>query len=209
MPVVALAVTGAVLGIVADRIAARWPAHEAGLVRPRDWRTLVLAATGAVAFGALAARWAVGPELALLFPYFCLLLLMMATDLDQRLLPDVLTLPLIPYALVLVLTGLDPLIQGKELGVASAIAAAIAAPVFLVVTNAILKGGLGGGDVKLSIGLGLMSGISRLFTGFVIASAASSLVLVAMLLSRRLTLKTAIPFGPVLIAAGMLAAVLP
>ena len=203
---VALTVTGALLGYLTDRLAARWPAHEGGAVRARDWRTAVLIVTGAVAFGALALRWSDPLHLVILAPYFALLLALMATDLDQRLLPDVLTLPLIPFSLLLLVTGLNPLLAGKDLASVSAIAAGIGAPVFLIATNAIFRGGLGGGDVKLAAGLGLMSGLSRLFTGFLVASAASSVVLVALLASKRLKLRTAIPFGPVLIAGGFLAA---
>ena len=205
---IALAVAGALLGYLADRLASRWPAHEDGTVRTVDWRTAAVAVTGALAFGALALRWREPSHLVLLLGYFAVLLVLMAIDLDQRLLPDVITLPLAAVALVLLVLGLNPLVSGKGLGVASAVAAAIGAPLFLIVTNAVLRGGLGGGDVKLAIGLGLMSGVTRLFAGFILASAASSLVLVTLLLARRLTLRTAIPFGPVLIVGGMLAAVI-
>jgi leader peptidase (prepilin peptidase) / N-methyltransferase len=205
----AFAVTGALLGYLSDRVAARWPAHEGGAVRARDWRTLVLVVTGALAFAALALRWTDPVHLAVLAPYFAVLLVLMATDLDQRLLPDVLTLPLIPVALFLLVAGLNPLLAGKELAWVSAIAAGIGAPAFLIATNAVLRGGLGGGDVKLAVGLGLISGVSRLVTGFLYASAASSLVLIALLVSKRLRLRSAIPFGPVLIAGGFLAALVP
>jgi leader peptidase (prepilin peptidase)/N-methyltransferase len=207
MPVAA-AVIGALLGFLADRLSARWPSHEDGSVRPVDWRTPVLVTTGAVGCGVLAIRWPEVGQLTVLGAYFALLLVLMAIDLDQRLLPDVLTLPLIPVALVLLVVGRNPMLEGKELAVVSAVIAAIAMPVFLLVTNAIVRGGLGGGDVKLAVGLGLMSGFTRLFSGFIVASAASSIVLIALLVTRRLSLKTAIPFGPILIAGGMLAAVI-
>lgn len=161
-----------------------------------------------MAYAALAIRWPDIGQLGVLGAYFALLLVLMAIDLDQRLLPDVLTLPLIPVAAVLVVLGLDPLLAGKELAYLSAIGAAVAMPLFLLATNAILRGGLGGGDVKLAVGLGLMSGVGRLFAGFFIASAASSIVLVALLLSRRLSMRSPIPFGPILICGGMLAAVI-
>ncbi len=207
MPVaVASAVVGALLGYLADRIAARWPVREDRGVRSPDWRTPALVLTGAVAYAALAVRWPEPRQLALLGVYFAALLLLMATDLDQRLLPDLITLPLVAAALVLLLLGLNPLLAGKELGVVSALAAGIGAPVFLMATNAFLRGGLGGGDVKLAAGIGLMSGITRLFSGFLLASAASSVVLVALLVARRLKLRSAIPYGPVLIYGGMLAA---
>lgn len=207
MPVaVASAVVGALLGYLADRIAARWPVRENRGVRPRDWRTPVLVLTGAGAFGALAVRWPEPRQLVVLGVYFGVLLLLMATDLDQRVLPDLITLPLVAAALVLLLLGLNPMLAGKELGTVSALAAGIGAPAFLLVTNAFLRGGLGGGDVKLAAGIGLMSGITRLFSGFLLASAVSSVILVALLLAGRLKLRSAIPYGPVLIYGGMLAA---
>jgi leader peptidase (prepilin peptidase)/N-methyltransferase len=204
----AFAVTGALLGYFADRLAARWPAHEEARVVAPGWRTWVLAATGGLAFGALALRWPEPTQLVVLAPYFAVLLVLMATDLHRRLLPDVLTLPLIPVAVALLLLGWNPLLASKELAWLSAVAAGIGAPLFLVVTNLIFKGGLGAGDVKLAIGLGLMSGVSRLFTGFLYASAASAIVLVALIATRRLQLRSAIPFGPVLIAGGFLAALI-
>ena len=177
-------------------------------MRPVDWRTSTLVVVGAVAYGALAIRWPEVGQLALLGAYFAVLLVLMAIDLDQRLLPDALTLPLVPAAGVLLLLGLNPMLEGKELALASAVAAAIAMPLFLLATNALVRGGLGGGDVKLAAGLGLMSGLTRLFGGFIIASAASSLVLVGLMLARRISMRTAIPFGPILIAGAMLAAVI-
>jgi leader peptidase (prepilin peptidase)/N-methyltransferase len=206
---IAFAAMGAVLALLSDRLAARWPAHEGGRVRALDWRTAAVVAAGALAFGALALRWTEPGQLAVLVPYFAVLLVLLATDLDQRLLPDVLTLPLIPAAIALLALGLNPLLAGKELAWPSAIAAGVGAPLFLAVTNVVFRGGLGFGDVKLAAGLGLMSGVSRLFSGFLYASAASAVVLVALLATRRLKLRSAIPYGPVLIAGGFIGALLP
>jgi leader peptidase (prepilin peptidase)/N-methyltransferase len=206
---IAFAAMGALLALIADRLAARWPVHEGGRVRALDWRTVAVVVAGALAFGALALRWPQPNQLAVLAPYFAVLLILLATDLDQRLLPDVLTLPLIPAAIVLLVLGWNPLLAGKELAWPSAIAAGIGAPLFLAVTNRLFKGGLGFGDVKLAAGLGLMSGVSRLFSGFLYASAASAVLLVVLLVTRRLKLRSAIPYGPVLIAGGFIGALLP
>ena len=130
----------------------------------------------------------------------------MATDLDQKLLPDVITLPLIVAALVLTLTGFNPLLADKELPIASALLAGIGAPLLLFALDVVVKGALGMGDLKLVAGLGLMSGVTRLFGGLVVASIASAVILIVLIAGRRLTMKTAIPFGPILILGGMLAA---
>ena len=65
------------------------------------------------------------------------------------------------------------------------------------------------GDLKLAVSLGLMSGVSGLFAGFLIASVLSSVVLLLLIASRRIGLRSAIPFGPILIAAGIIATLLP
>ena len=109
------------------------------------------------------------------------LLVLLATDLDQRLLPDELTLPMIVFAAAVLLLGWSPRSAGKELGLVSGIATAIVAPLLLLVSDRILGGQLGLGDVKLSVSLGLMFGASALFYGLVVASVCFSAVLVALI----------------------------
>lgn len=207
--VIVLAVLGALLGLGADRLAARWPAHPGGAVRPIDWRTAVVTIGSTAALAALAARWSEPRDLAVVGIYAAALIVLMATDLDQKLLPDVLTLPLIGYALVVLLLGWNPMLAGKDFGVPSAIIAAIGAPVLLLVSDRLLRGALGMGDVKLSVSLGLMTGITLLVGGFLVASVLSAVILIALIALRRLTLRSAIPFGPILIAGGIIAMLLP
>ena len=45
-PVIA-GILGLAWGLASDRLAARWPAHEDGSVRPIDWRTPVVGVLGA------------------------------------------------------------------------------------------------------------------------------------------------------------------
>jgi leader peptidase (prepilin peptidase)/N-methyltransferase len=209
------AILGGLFGLAADRLGARWPVHADGLVRRLDWRSVVVVLAGTLAFGGLVGRWGEPRDLLVLGIYLAALIVLLATDLDQRLLPDLITLPLIVYAgailLISVVTGeaLNPLIGGKELGVASAVAAGILAPLLLVVSDRAFRGALGMGDVKLAVSLGLMCGISLLVVGFLVASVAFAAVVLVLLVLRRLSLKTAIPFGPALIGAGIVAMLLP
>jgi leader peptidase (prepilin peptidase)/N-methyltransferase len=211
LEVLAAAVLGALLGLAADRLAARWPAHADGHIRPLDWRSVVVAVAASLTFGGLVARWSDPLDLAVLGIYAAALLLLLATDLDQRLLPDVITLPLMAYGTVVSVVApllglqLNPLLAGKELGVVSAIAAAIGAPALLALSDRVLKGALGGGDLKLSVSLGLMCGLTMLLMGFLVATTAFAVVVLVLVASRRITLKTAIPFGPALIGAGIVA----
>ncbi len=203
------AASGAVFGALADRLSARWPSHTDGASRSLDWRTIAVLASGLLAFAALVVRWPEPRDQLVLGVYFAALIVLLATDLDQKLLPDLVTLPLIVYALVVLLLGWNPVLAGKELGVFNGVAAGIAAPVALILTNRLLGGGLGMGDVKLAVSLGLMFGLSRLVGGFLLASIGSSVLLVILIAARRLRLRSPIPFGPILIAAGILAGLLP
>ena len=208
--VAAAAVAGAVVGFIANRLAARWPEHEPGTpARGLDWRTAVVVAGGAAVMGGLVWRWPDLKDLAVLVPFAVALLILLSTDLDQRLLPDLLTLPMIAVAAVVLVLGWSPLLAGKELAIVSGVAAAIAAPAFLFVTDKLLRGALGGGDLKLAVSLGLLCGITRFFGGFLLASIVFAVILLVLIALRRLSLRTAVPFGPVLIGAAFLAMLLP
>jgi leader peptidase (prepilin peptidase) / N-methyltransferase len=208
-PLIGLTV-GAVAGFAADRLATRWPEHEEGVAaRGLDWRTVVLTLAGALVLGGLFWRWTDPSALLVLVPFALALLVLMATDIDQRLLPDLITLPMIVAAAVVLVAGWSPMLAGKEFALVSGLAAGIGAPVFLFVTDFFLKGALGFGDLKLAVSIGLLSGISRLFVGFLLASVGFAAVLLVLIASRRLGLRTAIPFGPVLIGAAFVAMLLP
>lgn len=206
----AMALIGAVLGFAADRLSVRWPAHEPHY-RPRglDWRTAVLVIVGAIFFGGLASRWEDDlRSLVILAVIGAALLVLLATDLDQKLLPDLLTLPLIVVTAVLLLLGWSPLLAGKELGLVSGIAAALIAPAFLFVTDRILRGDLGEGDLKLAVSIGLLCGLSLLISGVLVASIVFSAALLVLIAVGRLSMRSAVPFGPVLILAAFIAALL-
>jgi len=205
----AVAVLGAVAGLGADFVARRWPNHEEDYVARRalDWATLVVVITGAASGAGLAARFGADPQsFAVYAVLFVLLLVLLATDLDQRILPDLVTLPLIVFAAVLLVGGWSPALADKDLGRISGIAAGIVAPVLLLISDRVIGGDLGMGDVKLSISLGLFFGLSALFYGLLLASVGFAIVLVGLMAVRRLGLKSAVPFGPVLIFAAFLAA---
>jgi leader peptidase (prepilin peptidase)/N-methyltransferase len=204
------ALGGGLFGLLADRLASRWPEHEEGVGRRGlDWRTLVMAAAGALLCAGLLARWPDPPALLVLLPFAAALLVLLATDIDQHLLPDLLTLPMVGYAALVLVAGWSPLLAGKELGLASGLLAGLGAPAVLFVSDRILHGGLGQGDLKLAISLGLLAGVTRLFVGFLLASLGFAVLLLALMLVRRVGLRTFVPFGPVLIGAACVAMLLP
>jgi leader peptidase (prepilin peptidase)/N-methyltransferase len=154
---------------------------------------------GAFAFGLLGARFATAePLVQILFgAWFACLVLGFAVDLDQRLLPDELTLPVNPIALLLDLTGRNPLVGD---GILAALLVAVIVPLVLFLGSLPFgSGAFGIGDVKLLVGVGLMLGLVRAFTGLFAGVVATGVVLAVLLATRRIGRKTFVPFGPFLI----------
>ena len=193
-----LGFVGGAWGFAADRIAARWPAHDAGSVRRIDWRTPVAVVTGALALGGLTARFAEPVPVVVFGAYLVALVLLLATDLDQRLLPDVITLPAIPIALVFDLLGLNPLVPPGVLPIAIVVAIAVPGLIYAL-SIPFGAGAFGQGDVKLLVSVGLLSGPLRMFSGVVYGALLAGVVIGVLLLARRITLRSYVPFGPFLI----------
>ena len=198
---IVLAVAGAVFGVAAERLAVRWPEHDEDHPpgRPIGWRTVASAGIGAFAFFLLGDRFdEAEPLIQILFGlWFATLVVGFAIDLDQRLLPDELTLPVIPVALLFDVAGRNPLI-GPDLG--PAVAFAIVVPLGLFLASIPFgEGAFGIGDVKLLVGVGLMTGSLRMFTGLLSGLLAAGLVLAILLATRRIGRRTFVPFGPFLI----------
>jgi leader peptidase (prepilin peptidase)/N-methyltransferase len=215
--VTALVVVGALAGLawgfVADRIAARWPPHEDGSKRAVDWRTAVVVAVGGLAIALLVARFvdtgAGGPAgltdqaalaarvvMVVVVPALVVLL---ATDLDQRLLPDVLTLPIGPIGLLAFAAGANPYVRDTG-QLAVAVAAAVALPLAMFLLSIPFgRGAIGIGDLKLLLGIGLLGGAWRLLAALVIGALVAAGVILVLILARRITLRSYVPYGPFLI----------
>ncbi|MDQ3689569.1 MAG: A24 family peptidase, partial [Chloroflexota bacterium] len=150
-------------------------------------------AGGAVAFRSQLPWWATAVYLTLLG----LLLVLTATDLEQRRLPHLVLDPLIllSVAFVPVNPGVDPLM---------ALVGAAAAVAFLGGLALVVRGGLALGDLYLVAPIGLMLGWPAIFSSLFAAaflSAGASLVLLA---TRRVGMRSYIPFGPFLVAGAVM-----
>jgi prepilin signal peptidase PulO-like enzyme (type II secretory pathway) len=71
------------------------------------------------------------------------------------------------------------------------------------------EGAFGGGDVKFLVSVGLLSGLVRIVMAAFVGAMLSGVVILVLLLTRRITLKSYVPFGPFLIAGAVWAALLP
>jgi prepilin signal peptidase PulO-like enzyme (type II secretory pathway) len=205
---IVFAAVGAVWGAAADRIAARWPAHEDGSIRRVDWRSVVVVAFGLVALAAVPIRFDGLEERVLFGAFFAACVLMMATDLDQRVIPNELTLPLIPIGLAVLVWGGDTLVNRQPLWLP--IAVAVLLPLgLLALSRPFGEGAFGEGDVKFLLGAGLLLGAVRLVLAVFVGVLLGGVVITALLVARRITLKTFVPYGPFLIVGVVWGALLP
>lgn len=197
----AAAALGLAWGLAADRIAARWPAHDDGAVRRIDWRTVLVILVGGAAFAATVARFGGSPDQLLYVGiYVAALVLLFATDLDQRLLPDVITLPLVGLALIAFASGHGPYVHTTE-DLAWAAAAAVVVPLALfLLAIPFGAGAIGQGDLKLLVSVGLFGGALKLFYGLVAGALLAGIVVGVLVFTRRISMKSFVPYGPFLIA---------
>jgi leader peptidase (prepilin peptidase) / N-methyltransferase len=194
-------VLGAGWGFLCDRLAARWPAHEDGSIRPIDWRTPVVVLVGAAAFAGTVLRFEADlSSLVVVGLYVVALVVLFATDLDQRLLPDVITLPMVVYAIGVYVLGASPFLSTSD-DVLWAIGAAIVVPIAMYLLSIPFgQGAIGLGDLKLLISVGLFAGSALLFYALVAGALLAGLTVGLLLFVRRISLKSFVPYGPFLIA---------
>ena len=195
---IAAGVAFAAAGALAERLASVWPADEARRRGP-GWRTVLLAAVSGLAAAAIVARsnlpwWATAVYLVVL----ALLLLLTATDLEQRRLPHVVLDPLIVLAALFVPfnPAVEPLMA--LLGAAAAVA-------FLGTLALVVRGGLAVGDLYLVAPIGLLLGWPVIFTALFAAAFLAAGTSLALLAGRRVGMRSYIPFGPFLVGGAVLA----
>ena len=109
---------------------------------------------------------------------------LLATDLDQRLLPDVITLPMIPLAFVYALTGKNPLVGDGSSW--RSWPRSSSRPLLYLPSMPFGPGAFGLGDVKLLVGVGLLVGGSRALGTVFVALLLGGVVIVVLLATRRI-----------------------
>lgn len=144
---------------------------------------------GAAAAGALLATW--------------MLIALTFIDLDQQLLPDTLTLPLLWLGLLFNLDGtFAPLAEAVVGAVAGYLTLWLVFHAFRLLTG---KEGMGYGDFKLLGALGAWVGWPLLPLVVLLSSLVGALVGIALIAFRRHDRNVPIPFGPYLAVAGWVA----
>jgi leader peptidase (prepilin peptidase) / N-methyltransferase len=132
-----------------------------------------------------------------------------AIDIAVQRLPDRLTLP--AYPILIAMLGVAALISGDAGALGRALLSCIALAGCFLVLALVRPGQLGGGDIKLAGLTGLVLGWlgwPTLITGAALAFVLSALVSLALLAARRITLHSAMSFGPFLVGGAVLAALI-
>jgi leader peptidase (prepilin peptidase) / N-methyltransferase len=188
---------GLLVGPVADRLASNAPLHDPLLRHvPRSPRFALVVGGTALLGGACGLVYGFTLE-ALAAALFCwVLVIVTRTDLEHRIIPDVIVLPA-AVTLLALRTIDDPSIEW--------IVAALGAGIALFLVVLVYPSGLGMGDVKLSAFLGAGLGlfvVVAMFVGFFVAFVPAVVLFVRHGRGAR---KHTIPLGPFLALGGVIA----
>lgn len=176
---------------------------DCGLGRARPLILSIL--TGAAAAWIAAALGGVWVTVAYVY-LVGFLAVLFVTDIDHKRIPNRITYPGTPIGLGLLAGG--AFLDGTAAFLPRALLGALAFAAFFLAVFLIARGGLGFGDVKLAVPLGLFCGFlgwDRLFLAGLATAAIGGLVAVAALIGGRAGLKAEIPYGPPMILGGLIA----
>ena len=172
-----------------------------------------------ILFAYLAWRFGLTWELSLTAIYCLVLLILLVTDLEKMLLPNVITYP--GFIIVFVLsaavmalnfeprwffhipaTGFFSIVNNY---LVSSLLGALTGFILLLLVAVVSRGGMALGDVKLAALIGLMTGFPIIFVALFLGVIGGGLIAGLLLLSGRRSRKDPMPFGPFLCLGGMAA----
>jgi leader peptidase (prepilin peptidase) / N-methyltransferase len=124
--------------------------------------------------------------------YTVIMMLVMVTDLEHRLILNAVMLP----AILAAIAGsfLIPGVSWKGAMVGGAIGF-----LFFYIAALIYRGGLGAGDVTFATFMGLVCGFPGIVSAIIITVLSGGLGSLLLLLSKKVSLKSSIPYGPFLV----------
>lgn len=142
-------------------------------------------------FGYLWWHYGLSIELGVTIFYCCVFIVIMVIDLEHRLILNKVTYPAMAAALLISLLSEEPGI------IPSLIGGGIGLGLFFLVAL-LSKGGMGGGDVKMAALIGFATGLPLVFVALFLAIVLGGVVALILLVSKKMTRKEGIPFGPFL-----------
>ncbi|MBN1991652.1 MAG: prepilin peptidase [Anaerolineae bacterium] len=158
-------------------------------------RSLIIELGTALVFAFLLQRYDCSFNLLLVTLYTTILILVTITDLEHRLIFNVVILPAILFA------GAAAFFT-PGLAWPAALAGGVSGFIISYLAALVSRGGLGGGDVTLSTFLGLILGLPYIILSLGFGVFLGGFVAFLLLITRRVGLKTYIPYGPFLTITG-------
>lgn len=159
-------------------------------------RHVLLELSASVAFAFLWQHYGPTAQLLPATFYVCVFFLVTVTDLEHRLVLNVVVLPAILFAL-----ACSPLFP--ELGWKSSLLGGVVGFALFYLLARFYPGGMGWGDVKLAAFVGVTSGFPEVIVSLLIGILVGGFVALFLLLTRRVSMKSGIPYGPFLVVGGL------
>jgi leader peptidase (prepilin peptidase)/N-methyltransferase len=141
-------------------------------------------------------RFGVAPRWWQLLPLLAGLALIVVLDLRIRMIPDVITLPGLVYAL-----GLAAVSARSPTVIEAGLGALVGGGVVLLVAI-VSRGGMGGGDIKLTAMLGAALGWSGALTALALSQVVAAVIVLALLVVRRARPARHLPVGALIALFG-------
>ncbi len=190
-----------------DAAAKHWLAIRCGNCRGSFGTPLMLEFATAVVLALLLGRFGGQPDVVAFGFLGVLGVALAAIDISVQRLPDKLTLPAYPILITLLACAA---VAGHDVAsLVRALLGGLALAAGFLLLALLRPGQLGGGDIKLAgiagLALGWL-GWPTLITGAALGFLLSAVVSLALLAARRVTLHSAICFGPFLLGGALLAA---
>jgi len=168
---------------------------QCGQPRHTQTRSLIVELATPIFFVFLWQRYGFSFELITTTIYTTILILVTVTDLEHRLILNVVILPAILLAALI--SFVNPAINWKI-----ALLGGVSGFLLIYIAALISRGGLGGGDVTLSTFLGLILGFPQILLSLIFGVCLGGVTAFLLLITRRVGLKTYIPYGPFLTITG-------
>lgn len=158
---------------------------------------LIAAATTAIALWQ-SQTWQLGAWLAL---WSVLFTLIAVVDYETHFIPNALIVPAIILGFVASWSIVRPPLPSALVG---AIVGGIFFGILYFLGGRLYKGGLGFGDVTLSLFIGVVTGVQVVLYSLIAGMLLGGLTLITLLALKRITLRTFVPYGPFLCLGGWL-----
>ncbi len=166
-----------------------------GLPRASLLRCITIELIVPIFFVFLLWQYGVSLHLIIVSIYTTILMLITVTDLEHRLIFNVVILPSILLALIAAFVT-------PGLYWPAALVGGGFAFILMYLAALVSRGGLGEGDVTLSTFLGLILGFPHIVLGLVFGVFLGGFVVVLLLITRRVNLNSFVPYGPFLTVTG-------